>query len=129
MTRLYGRAAKPQRVIEAVPDTRFHRTTILSSIRQDGTTISFVFERALNRDLFRAYITQWQAPSLKPGDLGVMDNLSSHKVSGGTIKSGGKRRSAGACFPSPARRGRVARQGRERVSFPSAHRAGHFSAL
>jgi transposase len=69
-------------VIEAIPDTRFHQTTIVSSIRQDGTTIPFVFEGALNGDLFRAYVTQWLAPSLKPGDIVVMDNLSSHKVSG-----------------------------------------------
>jgi transposase len=82
MTRLYGRAARHERVIEAVPDTRFHRTTILSSVRLDGTTIPFVFEGALNGDLFRAYVTQWLAPSLKPGDIVVMDNLSSHKVSG-----------------------------------------------
>jgi transposase len=84
MTRLYGRAAKPQRVIEAVPDTRFHRTTILSSIRQDGTTVPIVFEGALNGDLFRAYVAEWLAPSLKPGDIVVMDKLSSHKVSGVT---------------------------------------------
>jgi transposase len=82
MTRLYGRAAKHQRVREAVPDVRFHRTTILSSVRLDGTTIPFVFEGALNGDLFRAYVRQWLAPSLKPGDLVIMDNLSSHKVSG-----------------------------------------------
>ncbi|MDR2091792.1 MAG: transposase, partial [Azoarcus sp.] len=82
MTRLYGRAAQPQRVREAVPDARFHRTTILSSIRRDGTAIPLVFEGALNGDLFRAYVRQCLAPSLKPGDLVIMDNLSSHKVSG-----------------------------------------------
>jgi transposase len=82
MTRLYGRAAKHKRVIDAVPDTRFHRTTILSSVRLDGTTIPFVFEGALNGDIFRVYITQLLVPSLKPGDIVIMDNLSSHKVSG-----------------------------------------------
>ena len=82
MTRLYGRAAKDKRVREAVPDTRFHRTTILSSVRLDGATIPFVFEGALNGDIFRVYIQQLLAPSLKPGDIVIMDNLSSHKVSG-----------------------------------------------
>ena len=82
MTRLYGRADKHHRVLEAVPDTRFHRTTILSSLRLDGTTIPFVFDGALNGDIFRVYITQLLAPSLKPGDIVVMDNLSNHKVSG-----------------------------------------------
>lgn len=82
MTRLYGRAAKHERVIDAVPDTRFHRTTILSSVRLDGTTIPLVFEGALNGDIFRAYVNQMLAPSLKPGDIVIMDNLSSHKVRG-----------------------------------------------
>ena len=82
MTRLYGRALKHERVKEAVPDTRFHRTTILSSVRLDGTTVPFVFEGSLNGDTFRVYITQMLVPTLRPGDIVVMDNLSSHKVSG-----------------------------------------------
>ena len=82
MTRLYGRAAHDKRVAEAVPDTRFHRTTMLSSIRLDGTTIPLVFEGALNGTIFRAYVEQLLVPSLQPGDIVVMDNLSSHKVSG-----------------------------------------------
>jgi transposase len=82
MTRLYGRAHKHERVIEAVPDTRFHRTTILSSVRLDGQTIPFVFEGTLNGDIFRLYVTQLLTPSLNPGDIVIMDNLSSHKVSG-----------------------------------------------
>jgi transposase len=82
LTRRQGRAAQPQRVIEAIPDTRFHRTTISSSIRQDGTTIPFVFEGALDGDLFRACVTHWLAPSPRPGDIGGMDKLSSPRVSG-----------------------------------------------
>jgi transposase len=82
MTRLYGRASKHERVIEAVPDTRFHRTTILSSVRLDGTTVSLVFEGALNGAIFREYIARLLVPSLKAGDIVIMDNLSSHKVSG-----------------------------------------------
>ena len=82
MTRLYGRAVKSERVVEAVPDTRFHQTTILSSVRLDRTTIPFVFEGALNGAIFRTYVTQFLAPSLKPGDIVIMDNLSSHKVKG-----------------------------------------------
>ena len=91
MTRLYGRAAKHQRVLEAVPDARFHRTTILSSVKLDGTTVPFVFEGALNGELFRADVTQCLAPSLRPGDIVIMDNLSSHKVVGSSKRS---RRSA-----------------------------------
>jgi len=82
MTRLYGRAASHERVVEAVPDTRFHRTTILSSVRLDGTIIPIVFEGALNGNIFKVYVTECLVPSLRPGDIVVMDNLSSHKVSG-----------------------------------------------
>jgi transposase len=82
MTRLYGRAQKHQRVREAVPDTRFHRTTILSSVRLDGKMVPCVFEGALNGEIFRLYITQFLVPTLRPGDIVVMDNLSCHKVSG-----------------------------------------------
>jgi transposase len=82
MTRLYGRAASYNRVREVMPDTRFHRTTIVSSVRLDGTTIPMVFEGALNGETFRVNVTQMLAPSLKPGDIVIMDNLSSHKVSG-----------------------------------------------
>lgn len=82
MTRLYGRALKHERVIDSVPDVRFHRTTILSSMRLDGTIVPCVFEDALNGELFRKYIREFLAPTLRPGDIVVMDNLSSHKVVG-----------------------------------------------
>lgn len=82
MTRLYGRAARCERVIEGVPDARFHRTTLLSTVRLDGSTVPLVFEGALNGDIFRVYIKQLLVPSLKSGDVVIMDNLSCHKVSG-----------------------------------------------
>lgn len=82
MTRLYGRGPKNRRVVDAVPDVRFHRTTILSSVRMDGTTVPCVFEDALNGEIFREYIRRFLVPTLKPGDIVVMDNLSSHKFSG-----------------------------------------------
>ena len=82
MTRLYGRAPKNQRVMDAVPDVRFARTTILSSVRMNGMKVPCVFEGALNGELFREYIRQFLVPTLKPGDIVVMDNLSSHKASG-----------------------------------------------
>lgn len=82
MTRLYGRGASNERVVDHTPDTRFERTTILSSIRANGDMVPLVFEGALNGELFKEYITQCLAPTLKAGDVVVMDNLSSHKVEG-----------------------------------------------
>jgi transposase len=91
MTRIYGRSSSHQRVREAMPDTRFERTSILSSVRMDGTMVPLVFEGALNGDLFKAYVEHMLAPSLKPGDIVIMDNLSSHKVKGiaGAIEAAG----------------------------------------
>ena len=82
MTRLYGRARSQDRVVEAIPNVRFHRTTVLSSIRWDGTLKSYVFEGALSGEYFKKYIDEFLAPSLSPGDSVVMDNLSSHKLKG-----------------------------------------------
>ena len=80
MTRLYGRGASNECVVDHTPDTRFERTTILSSIRANGDMVPLVFEGSLNGEFFKEYITQCLAPTLKTGDIVVMDNLSSHKV-------------------------------------------------
>ena len=86
MTRLYGRAPKDQRVVDAVPDVRAHTTTVLSSVRMDGTLVPCVFEGALNGNMFMEYVTRFLVPSLRPGDIVVMDNLSAHKT-GGIVKA------------------------------------------
>jgi transposase len=82
MTRLYGRSTSKERIIDYVPDVRFERTTILSSIRINGDMVPLLFEGALNGDLFKAYISQCLAPNLHKGDIVIMDNLTSHKVKG-----------------------------------------------
>ena len=53
--------------------------TMLSSIRSDGHTESIVFQGSLNKNIFEAYVEKVLAPSLRPGDIVVMDNLSAHK--------------------------------------------------
>ena len=52
---------------------------MLSSIRLDGGTESVLFEGAVDRRIFEAYIEQILGPSLRPGDIVIMDNLASHK--------------------------------------------------
>jgi transposase len=80
MTRLYGRALTKNRVNEYVPDVRFERTSIVSSIRLNGDTVPLIFKGTLNGELFGAYIKQCLAPTLSEGDIVIMDNCSSHKV-------------------------------------------------
>ena len=54
--------------------------TALSAIRLDGSTRSVVFDGALDRAMFDEYIKHILAPALNPGDIVVLDNLSSHKL-------------------------------------------------
>jgi transposase len=82
MTRLYGREQSNKRVVDYVPDVRSERTTILSSVRADGEMVPCIFEGSLNGDIFTKYISEFLAPTLKEGDIVIMDNLSSHKVKG-----------------------------------------------
>jgi transposase len=79
MTRLRGRAPKGERVHGSTPCGRWHTTTLMGSLRLDGTTACMTLEGTTDTESFRAYVGQVLAPTLRPGDLVVMDNLSSHK--------------------------------------------------
>jgi transposase len=79
MTRRYGRARNGNRCFDATPCGHWEARTILSSIRLDGTTQSLVFEGAVDRKMFDAYIKEGLAPTLRPGDIVIMDNLKAHK--------------------------------------------------
>jgi transposase len=52
---------------------------MISSVRSDGTTTCMTVEGATNTEVFRAYVTEVLLPTLHPGDVLVMDNLSAHK--------------------------------------------------
>jgi transposase len=82
MTRLYGRAFEGERVVDYIPDVRFQRTSVLSSVRSDGSCVPIVFSGSLNGELFKQYLKEFLVPTLKEGDIVIMDNLSSHKVAG-----------------------------------------------
>jgi len=82
MTRLYGRSVSNKRIVDYTPDVRFKRSTILSSVRLNGDMVPLVFEGSLNGELFMEYVSKCLAPTLKEGDIVIMDNLTSHKVKG-----------------------------------------------
>lgn len=69
-------------MVDAVPHGHWKTTTFLAGLRVDGLTAPLVVDGAINGAIFRAYVEQHLAPTLKPGDWVVMDNLSSHKVAG-----------------------------------------------
>lgn len=82
MTRLYGRSAGGQRIAEATPGGQWKILTILGAMSLRGMIATMTIEAATDRDIFLAYIEQVLCLELKPGDVVVMDNLSSHKVDG-----------------------------------------------
>ena len=83
MTCLYGRAYSSDRVNEYVKDARFEKTTLISSVRiKKSKQVPFMFKGSLNGDVFSVYIKDMLAPTLKKGDIVVLDNLSVHKVKG-----------------------------------------------
>jgi len=82
MTRLYGRALRSERVNDYVPDVRFERASVISSMRLSGKAVPVVFKGTLNGELFRKYISDCLAPTVKTGDILVLDNLAVHKVAG-----------------------------------------------
>lgn len=79
MTRRYGRAMSGQRAIDDTPSGHWCTTTMLSSVRLDGSTACMVVDGATTKDIFEAYIEQILLPTLNVGDIVVLDNLSAHK--------------------------------------------------
>ena len=79
MTRLYGRSLGGKRCCGHMPFGHWKSMTMLSSIRFDGTTECLVFDGAINKKIFDEYIIKILCPTLKSGDVVVMDNLPAHK--------------------------------------------------
>ena len=79
LTRPRGRSLCGTRLIARVPHGHWKTTTFLAALRTRGLTAPVVIDGALNGDLFLAYVRQHLAPTLRPGDVVIMDNLSSHK--------------------------------------------------
>ncbi len=84
MTRLRGRAPRGERLIDKIPHGHWMTTTLIAALGIEGMRCSTVVDGAVNRDVFEAFVEHVLVPELKPGDVVVMDNLSSHK--GGRIR-------------------------------------------
>lgn len=82
MSRRYGRSLKGQRLISAVPHGHWKTTTFVAALRSEGLTAPTVVDGAINGRIFLAYVRQQLVPTLRLGDIVVMDNLASHKVAG-----------------------------------------------
>ncbi len=82
MTRTYGRAARGERVVGYVPFSAWKTLTVVAALRCDGMTAPMMIRGAINGEIFLAYVEQCLAPTLKRGDVVVMDNVPAHKVDG-----------------------------------------------
>src|SRR5690348_3439692 len=78
MTRLHGRCARGQRLVAKVPHGPRKTLTFVAGLRCDGLTAPCLLDGPINAESFRAWLEQFLAPTLRPGDIVVMDNLSSH---------------------------------------------------
>jgi transposase len=79
MTRLRGRAPVGQRLIAKVPHGHWKTTTLIAALGLQGVPCAMVLDGAVDGDAFESFVAQVLAPTLQPGDLVVLDNLSSHK--------------------------------------------------
>ena len=79
MTRLRGRCLRGKRLHSKAPCGRWRTTTMISTVRLDGTTACMTIKGATTGEVFYAYVSEVLLPTLKKGDILVMDNLAAHK--------------------------------------------------
>jgi len=79
MGRLRGRAPKGERCRASLPHGHWKTTTFTGALRMSGLTAPMVLDGAMNGAAFLAYVEQVLVPTLRPGDIVIMDNLPAHK--------------------------------------------------
>jgi len=82
MTRRFGRCVGGRRLQDATPESHWKVLTIVGAMSLKGMIATMTIEAATDTEIFLAYLDHVLCPALKPGDVVVMDNLSSHKVQG-----------------------------------------------
>jgi transposase len=82
MARRYGRCAIGKRLLCKEPWGHWKTVTFTGALRSSGLTAPMILDGPMDGDAFRVYIAGFLAPTLKPDDIVIMDNLPSHKVTG-----------------------------------------------
>ena len=82
MTRLGGRSLVGERLVTQVPHGHYQTSTLIAAVRLKGACAPWLFEGAMDGEMFLAWVRQGLVPSLHPADLVIMDNLATHKVAG-----------------------------------------------
>ena len=79
MARSHGRCPRGERLRAGVPHGHWKTTTFVGALTLRGMIAPFVIDGAINRAAFETYVERVLVPELRPGDIVIMDNLSSHK--------------------------------------------------
>jgi hypothetical protein len=101
MTRLHGWAPKGERLVDKVPQGKWMTATFLAALRKDRIDAPCLFDGPINGERFRAYVDQFLAPTLKPGDVVILDNLGSHKGKAVRRRSGIPEPASCSCRNTP----------------------------
>lgn len=81
LTRRYGRAPRGERISEAVPKNYREQRSVISSMSIDGVAAVFIIEGAVDITAFDVYVERVLRPTMKAGDIFVLDNLTAHHAS------------------------------------------------
>ena len=94
LTRSHGWAPRGHRLLAKVPHGQWETTTFLAALRHDRIDAPCLFDGPINGERFLAYVRQMLVPTLKPGDVVILDNLGSHKGKAvrQAVRAGGAKR-------------------------------------
>ena len=79
LLRRYGRSLRGTRLRDHTPCSQWETSTVIAALRLEGLTAPAVFDGPIDTVSFRAYVEQVLVPTLRPGDVVVLDNLAVHK--------------------------------------------------
>ena len=82
MARTHGRAPKGERCVAPVPHGHWKTSTFIAGLRSAAITAPMLIDGPMDGEAFLLYVREILCPTLRPGDLVIADNLSSHKVAG-----------------------------------------------
>jgi transposase len=99
MARLYGRARRGERCRAAIPHGHWKTTTFVGALRRSGMTAPMVLDGAMHGAAFLAYVEQVLVPTLRSGDIVIMDNLPAHKPL--AVRQAIEKAGANLCFLPP----------------------------
>jgi transposase len=82
LTRLGGRSPVGKRLVTHVPHGHYQTSTLIAAVRLSGPCAPWLFEGAMDGEMFLAWVREGLVPALQPEDLVILDNLATHKVVG-----------------------------------------------